>query len=179
MRLGTPGYWALVAVTLVFYLAILTWSLPFIRAEAGGLTPFDISPTGYSFGEAQTFLAALSPAGLARYEGAQAQLDAVYPTLLFAVFAIGMWHLSDGMWKIARFFLIVVSAIGMGADGFENVAIREMLAAGPGGITPETVGRASFLTVTKSAANTLSYLIIFLLLVRWWWRNQRGIGGTA
>lgn len=176
MRLGTLGYWGLVAVTLGFYLAILTWSLPFIRQEAGGLSPFDISPAGYSYEQARAFLSALSPEGLARYRGAQSHLDAIYPALLFAVFAIGMWHLSEGLWKIVPIALIAVAVIGMFADTMENSAVRALLDAGPEAITPEMVAQASFLTVLKSASNTICYLAMFILLLRWWWRGKRNGG---
>ena len=46
MRGATPGYWALVALTLAVYLAMVLWSLPFIAAEAGGLCPLRSAPDG-------------------------------------------------------------------------------------------------------------------------------------
>lgn len=179
MKGVTPGYWALLAVTAAVYAAIMLWSLPFIRAEAGGLAPFDLRPTGYSYDEAVAFLSALSPEGLARYGGAQGILDAVFPPLLFIVLGLALWHLSEGMGRPTRIALVVVAAIGMVADGLENLRVREMLIAGPAGLTPEMVARASFLTVVKSAANTVSYAAVAVLLLRRVIRRRRGMGDDA
>ena len=129
---------------------------------------------GYDFDEAQAFLAALSPAGLDRYAGAQAILDSLYPPLLFAVLGIGTWHLSQGLSQPTRFALIAVAAIGMAADGLENVAVREMLVAGPEGVTPEMVAWANLMTVAKSSANIVSFAVLLGLLAWTWWR-----GGSA
>ena len=68
---------ALFAATIGLYLVMLLWSLPKIAAEAGGLTPFDMRPGGYSLAEARAFLAALSPEGTAFYLGVQHRLDMV------------------------------------------------------------------------------------------------------
>lgn len=168
---ATPGYWALVAATLGVGAAILLWSVPFITADADGLLPFDLRPLGYGQAEAVAFLSALGEAGLARYAGAQHVLDAVFPPLLFATLAIALWHLSEGVARPTRIALVVVAAIGMAADGFENVAVREMLAAGPDGVTPDMVARASFLTVMKWAAYLVSALALAVLLLR---RRMRG-----
>jgi hypothetical protein len=176
---ATPGYWALVAATLGVGAVMLLWTLPFIIAEAGGQFPFDLRPLGYEHAEAVAFLSALSEAGLARYAGMQHVLDAIFPPLLFATLAIALWHLSDDLVRPTRIALIVVAAIGMGADGFENVAVRDMLAAGPDGVTPEMVARASFLTVAKWSANLVALLSVAVLLARRLRRPARTEGDDA
>lgn len=160
----TPGYWALLALTLAVYAAMLFWSFPAIRAEAGGLTALDLRVTGYDHGEVQAFLAALSEEGRALYAGWHGSLDAIAPGLLFATMAIALWALSEGWQRTTRIMLVVVAAIGMGADFFENMRIREMLIAGPEGVTPEMVSAASFLTVVKSASLLVSVVALALLV---------------
>ncbi|MEO1154060.1 MAG: hypothetical protein AAFR34_10225 [Pseudomonadota bacterium] len=171
---GTPGYWALVAATLALYAVIAFWSLPYIASEAGGMPAFDARPAGYGFEDAQAFLAALSPAGRAHYLGTQAILDSMYPPLLFACVGVALWHLSQDMQKVTRGMVVAVAAVGMVADGFENVVVREMLAAGPNALTPGLVTEASRVTVVKSAAVTASFIALALIAVRRVARDRRG-----
>ena len=171
---ATPGYWALAALTVISYGAMAFWTLPAIRAEAGGLQPFDLRPTGYSYDESVAFLTALSEEGLRLYGGPQAMLDAIYPGLLFATLGIALWALTEGVQRTTRIMLVAVCAIGMGADMFENMRVREMLIAGPGGVTVEMVEAASFLTVLKSAANTVAFLALGAILAVRFWQWRRG-----
>ena len=60
-------YWIVFAVTLAVYGTMLAWSLPTVAASAEGLMPFDMRPGGYSFAEAEAFLAALSAEGELRF----------------------------------------------------------------------------------------------------------------
>ena len=78
------AFWALFAVTNIVYLVMVVWSLPKVSEAAGGLVPFDMRPTGYSFEEAKAFLAALGPEGTAFYLHVQQRLDLLYPALLAA-----------------------------------------------------------------------------------------------
>ena len=171
---GTQGYWSLVAAALAVYGSMIFWSLPFIAAEAGGLRPFDLRPTGYGFNEARDFLRALSPDGRAHYLGTQAILDSMYPPLLFACVGMALWHLSQDMLTVTRGLVVAVAAVGMVADGFENVVVREMLAAGPDGLTPELVAEASRVTVVKSAAVTASFVALAVIALRRVLRDRRG-----
>jgi hypothetical protein len=49
---------------------------------AGGMTPFDIRPWGYSYAEARAFLEALGEQGRAYYVNPELILDTLYPPLL-------------------------------------------------------------------------------------------------
>lgn len=172
---GTPGYWALVAATVVIYSVIVLWSLPFIATEAGGQVAFDLRPAGYGFDEARAFLVALSPAGRAHYLGTQAILDSMYPPLLFACVGMALWHLSEDMPKVTRGLVVAVAAVGMVADGFENVVVREMLAAGAEGLTPALVAEASRVTVIKSAAVAASQIALVIIVLRRFLRDRWGV----
>ena len=169
MTPATPGYKALAGVTLAGYAVMGLWSMPRIRDAANGLAPFDVRFSGYSLGDAQAFLAALSEEGRQFYGGLQSQLDAIFPPLLFATLAIGLWHLTPNFRTVTRFMLIVVPGIGMIFDAFENAQVRQMLIAGADGVTAELVGQASTFTVIKAAGFLVaiaSLLVVFLLSKR-------------
>lgn len=158
-------FWGLAATTLALYAVMLTWSLPTISAAAGGLTPFDMRPGGYSLAEARAFLAALSADGLRFYETVQHRIDIAYPgllalTLFLAIAAAAPQRL--GRWRLA----LALPAIGVAAfDWLENGAVSAMLRAGAEGLTPALVESASLWTLLKSAATTVTMTILVALLL--------------
>lgn len=164
MSIGWKLYWALVALTLAIYFAMVLWSLPVVSAAAGGLVPFDMRPSGYSFAEAFAFLAAITPEGSAFYQGMQHQLDLAYPTLLAAVLAIALWHLAKKLPVWVRYILIALPIIGSGADHFENAAVTSMLHVGAAGLTEELVATASRWTLIKSGMTSVAMLALLGLL---------------
>lgn len=168
------GFWALAAVMVAVYLVIVLWSLPIISAEAGGLKPFDLRPTGYSLAEAQTFLAALSEAGYAQYQGPQRWLDTAYPLLLAAVLMWAMWRLTDGQPDWMRLVLALLITGGASFDFLENLWVAQLLAAGPDGVVQSMVDRASSATVQKSMLTTVALFGMVGLLVRKWRARRRG-----
>ncbi|NRB00472.1 MAG: hypothetical protein HRU32_11735 [Rhodobacteraceae bacterium] len=161
---ATPGYRALLALTAVVYGVLLFWSFPTIEAAAGGLTPLDLRAFGYDEAAAHAFLTALTDEGRAFYAGVHGALDAVAPGLLFATVGIALWALSEGWQRATRIMLVVVAAIAMGADMFENMRIRDLLVLGPDRITAELVATASLMTVIKSAALLVSFAALVGLL---------------
>ncbi len=159
-------FWLLAAATLAVYLAMVVWTLPAISAGAGGLAPFDLRPTGYTFDEAKAFLAALSPEAGALYRDVQHRLDLVFPGLLattvyFAIAALLPKRL--GRW---RFLLPLPVALAAAFDWAENAAVSRMLVAGADGITPGMVAEASRWSVLKAAASTIAYTALLALLLR-------------
>lgn len=157
MSTGWKLYWLTVAVMAILYIIMVTWSLPHLKM-LGGDPAFDLRPGGYTFSEAQRFIAALGDTGRAFYLNVQQRLDLAYPALLAAVLAIALVALAPG-WPG---WLLAASAIaGSAFDYLENHAVAIMLRAGPDGLTQDMVVTASRWTVLKSA---LSGLAIFALL---------------
>lgn len=159
------AFWILVAVTLAVYAAMLFWSLPTVSEAAGGLAPFDMRPTGYSFEEAEAFLTAISPEGTTFYLKVQHTLDLAYPALLAATlfFAIaGLAPAGLGAW---RWLLALVALPGAVCDYLENAAVSAMLTAGPDGLTPALVETADRWTGLKSAFTALAMLVMVALLI--------------
>jgi hypothetical protein len=171
-------FWALVALTLTTYAAMLTWSLPTLSAAAGGLAPFDMRPGGYGLAEAEAFLRALTPDGRHFYKTVQHRLDIAYPgllalTLFLAI--VGAAPRRFGLWRYA----LATPAIGVAVfDWFENAAVAGMLRAGVDGLTGAMVASASTWTVLKSGATTLTMTILVgLLFLKAGTALRRRIGG--
>jgi hypothetical protein len=156
-------FWGLVALTVVVYALMLAWSLPIIAAAAGGLSPFDVRPGGYTFTDATAFLAALTPDGARFYAEIQQRLDIVYPALISATlfFAIAFLTPLRGGWQWAPALLALPVAM---FDYFENHAVAMMLEAGMTGLTAAMVESASQWTVLKSIATTVAMLMLAALL---------------
>lgn len=164
MTTGWKLYWVLVAATLAVYFTMVFWSLPIIVNASGGLMPFDLRPTGYTFGDAQEFLATISPQGSEFYLETQHRLDTAYPGLLAAVLIIGLWWQSRILPLIVRAILVALPIVGGLADYMENAAVSKMLSAGASLATPEMVATASCWTMLKSATTGLAMVALLVLL---------------
>ena len=160
-------FWLLVAATLAVYAAMLAWSLPTVARAAGGVTPFDLRPGGYSFEEARAFLAALTPDGKAFYLEVQQRLDLAFPALAGATLFFAIARLAPRGWGVWRWLLALTALPGAAFDYLENHAVASMLALGSVGITPDIVATASRWTVLKSQSITAAMVIMLALLLVW------------
>lgn len=166
-------FWAVVAVALADYFAMVFWSIPRISAEAGGLAVFDMRPGGYSFEEAKAFLAALSPEGAAFYTGVQHKLDAAYPALLALTLGWAILRLTHARWGRWRWLLAATALPGMVFDYLENLDVSAMLKLGPEGVTPQLVEAASRHSQLKAAATSVAMAVLLVLLALWTFRRWR------
>ena len=174
------AFWALFAVTAAVYLVIVLWSLPKISAAAGGAAPFDMQPFGYSFDEAKTFLAALTPEGSEFYLNVQHRLDAAYPALLAATLFFAIRALAPGVGFVPT-LPALIALPGAIFDYLENASVTAMLNAGAAGLTPELIARASRWTLLKSIFTTIAMLLLLALLGRALWfrvSSGRRVGRT-
>lgn len=168
---GGRLFWAVVAATLAIYAVMLGWSLPAISDAAGGRAVFDMLPAGYSYAEAEAFLAALSPEGADFYLHVQHRLDLIYPALLAISTGWAMVRLAPRWrWRAA---LLLVPIPGMVFDYLENRAVAAMLAAGADGLTPEMVAQASRFSQLKAIFSALSLGLLLALCLAWAFRRWR------
>ena len=166
---GGRLFWAVVVATLAVYAVMLGWSIPTISDAAGGRAVFDMLPAGYSYAEAQAFLAALSPVGADFYLRVQHRLDLIYPALLAISTGWAMVRLAPHWrWRPA---LLLVPIPGMVFDYLENRAVAAMLSAGADGLTPEMVAQASRFTQLKAIFSTLSLGLLLVLILAWAYRR--------
>ena len=172
MSLRAALYGILVVATALVYALMVLGTLPAISREAGGLMPFDLRPSGYSFAEAQTFVTALSAEGRALYLGLQHTLDLFYPALLagFLVWSIRAQATAVGGRRAGGMHIIgsVAAVLGMVFDYLENRAVAAMLRAAD--LQEGMVSAASNWTLAKSAASTVAMVVLLALLV---WRVIR------
>ncbi len=164
-------FWLAFAATLTVYLIMVSWSLPRISDAAGGLPPFDLRPTGYSYQEAQNFLAAISPQGNAFYRNIQHRLDLVYPALLATALFLAILLLAPARPSWLGWLLALTAVPGAIFDWLENAAVTRMLLAGPDRLTPQLADQASRWTLLKSAFSTLAMTILLVLLIVWVFRR--------
>ena len=160
-------FWFVIAVTLADYCVMIFWSIPKISAQAGGLTVFDMRPGGYSFDEAKTFLAALSPEGAAFYINVQHKLDAAYPALLALTLGWAILRLAPANWGLWRWLLAATALPGTVFDYRENLDVSSMLKLGPNGITPQLVEAASLHSQLKVVSTSVAMAILLVLLGIW------------
>jgi len=176
MALKWKLYWLLFALMIAVYGAMGVWSLPKIAALSGGLVPFDLHLTGYSFDQAKIFLTALPPNGVLFYLNVQQMLDAAFPAMLAVVLAVGALGLAARRAKWLGVLAAGTAVFGAMFDTLENAAVRNMLLAGPDGVTGAMVARASQWTVLKSLFTTVALSIVLMLLlwalVQWWQRRS-------
>ncbi len=155
-------FWLLFLMMTGVYLTMALWSIPKITADAGGLLAFDLRPMGYSFEEAQAFLAALSEQGRDFYLNVQQMLDRAYPALFAVVMVLAFRQIFSGA---AQFVASVVALAGAGFDYMENASVAVMLRAG-GGLNEAIVSAASRWTMLKSASVTVALILLIIGLVR-------------
>jgi hypothetical protein len=181
MRMSGLGQLHLVlfVLTLGVYMTMLLWSLPTIAAQAGGLMPFDVRPTGYTSSEARAFLAALSPDGFSLYRDVQLKLDLFYPGLLAATLGMALFRLSPPAWGPWRTALAAVAVPVALFDYLENTAIAAMISLGSEAVSDELIASASRWTILKSATTTAAFVLVIAAAAAWVllrWRNSRRLG---
>ncbi len=164
--------WIAFAIAACIYVTMSVWTLPAISQAAGGLPPFDMRPGGYSFAEAQAFLAALSTQGREIYLGPQQRLDLAYPAALALTLGLAIYLLAP-LHRFWKGLLAMIPVLGMVFDYLENAAVRGMLFAGSSGLQPEQVGTASGFTTAKAIFDSAGYGLVVVFLTLWALRRWR------
>lgn len=145
------------------------YTLVVLRPGAGGQLPFDLRALGYTVGEAQRYLVALTETARAVYLLEMRWLGFGFRLAFGVTLVLGAWSLSKGkaLWRRGVFVLL---ALGwMGADAAENVLINEMLLRGPVALDPALVDWASLFTRLKYVLLAVCAVGLFGL-----WRQRRG-----
>lgn len=166
-------FWILLALALAVYLVMVLWSLPFVAAQAGGLVPFDMRPTGYSAEEARAFLGALSDEGRVFYLGTQHLLDWFYPGLMGVVLAMAIVMLFARAPVWLRYGLAATAIIGAGFDYLENARVAGMLRAAVVDVSDADIAAASQATVLKSGFTTVAMVAVLVGLGMLWLRKRK------
>jgi hypothetical protein len=177
----------LVAVLLVA--SGLLWAVMFfgplahLTHLAGGLTPFDIRPKGYSYAEAHAFLEAIGSQGRRYYANPELVIDTFYPPLYAVSRGLAMWWLTmpgrlreDPLPLKVRYALIAVPILMATLDLAENGCIAVMLWTWPD-LSHGLVEVSSVATRVKIMAGVLTEALMGALAVIWLMRW--GVGRRA
>jgi hypothetical protein len=177
----------LVAVLLVA--SGIMWAVMFfgplahLTRLAGGLTPFDIRPRGYSYADARAFLEAIGEQGRAYYAVPELVIDTFYPPLYAVSRGLALWWLTmPGRVRAAplplkvRYTLIAVPILTASLDLVENGCIAVMLWMWPD-LSHGLVEVSSLATRMKIMAGVLTEALMGALAAIWLMR--RGIWRRA
>jgi len=157
----------------------LVWAMMFfgplthLSRLAGGVSPFDIRPMGYSYDEAYAFLNAIGEQGRRYYANRELVLDMFYPPLYATSRVLALWWLTmpgrlrDIPMPLSwRYALIAVPIIMAGLDVAENGCIARMLRTWPD-LSHDLVHVSSFATRMKMIAGVLTELLMAVLATLW------------
>jgi hypothetical protein len=140
---------------------------------AGGMTPFDVRPAGYSYPEARAFLEAMGAQGRAYYANPELIFDTFYPPLYAVSRGLALWWLTmPGRVRKApvplkvRCALIAVPIIMAILDNVENGCIAAMLWTWPD-LSRDVVEVSSLATQVKIIAGVLTETLMAGLALAW------------
>jgi len=171
-----PILFYLIAIcTVGLFVLMNVWTVPIIRADAGGMHIFDNKPFGYGYDYAKDFLTLLSgpeKIGLDIYLGTQKYLDTFFPCLLATSLTWALWMLTHAWAMPFRIMLCAASIFGPLFDLLENAAVRVMLHAGPDHLTVEMVELASTFSRIKWYLDVIAVAAFVLLLWSLWHKRR-------
>jgi hypothetical protein len=150
---------------------------------AGGMTPFDIRPKGYSYTEARAFLEAIGEQGRRYYFSPELVIDTFYPPLYAVSRGLALWWLTmPGRVREAplplriRCALIAVPILMASLDLFENGCIALMLWTWPD-LSHRLVEVSSMATRIKIIAGVITEALMGALAAIWLmrWAIRRSV----
>lgn len=168
-QLSWPMVWAALIASNAVFATIILWSLPQLSQIANGLTMFDTRPSGYSLSEAQFIIDGLGKVGIEFYLGTQLWLDTFYPALFAISFGllIAKFLQAYKLPNWVKLGLLIAPVLTAVFDYSENYYITLMLQSDLP-LTAQLVSTASFTTLLKAGASTITQvtsLILFILFL--------------
>jgi hypothetical protein len=160
----------LFALTMVVYVAMLSYSIPAVSAFAPEFPLFDLSPLGYSFTYASELLSSLGADGRNLYLSIQLPLDFIYPGLFSVTYSLMLVWLCSKLFKKNSkiyYFSLVPFLAGI-FDYAENIYIIKMINSFPD-LQVTTVKIASMLTILKSSFTMIFFILLsvgFVMLLK-------------
>ncbi|HQF30060.1 MAG TPA: hypothetical protein PLJ34_01325 [Hyphomicrobiales bacterium] len=155
------------AFTVLFWAVMYFGTLPYIRADAGGLEPLELRLGGYTADEARAFLVALGAEGRAFYRGVQLVVDAIFPLIYASTLSLIAFLLTIGRLtcrripaRLCQWGPVVIAFAAMLLDYRENFLVIEMLDMAPEAVGDDLAGMASLMTQLK--ASLLAVLLVVL-----------------
>jgi hypothetical protein len=160
----------LFVLTMVVYVAMLSYSIPAVSAFAPEFPLFDLSPSGYSFSYANELLSSLGSEGRNLYLSTQLPLDIIYPGLFSITYSLMLvWLCSKLFNKNSKiYYFSLIPFLAGFFDYIENIFIMKMIHSFPD-LQVTTVKIASLFTVMKSSFTLFFFVLLilgFILLLK-------------
>jgi hypothetical protein len=172
---------ALLVASGIFWAVMFFGTLAHLKLLAGGATPFDVRPMGYSTAQAHAFLAAIGAQGRAYYLNPELVLDSFYPPLYAVSRGVALWWLTmpdrarNGavplVWRVA---LIAIPVIMACLDTCENICIARMLWTWPdlsAGLV-QLSSAATRIKIVLGALTEVEMAVLAVLAVLRWHRRR-------
>lgn len=141
-------------------------SIPKVMSFSGGMKIFDLMPMGYDPEYTASLLENLGVAGRNAYLYIHIPVDFIYPFLCGITYCLLLAYLLNKLnsLKAEYFYLCLLPLMAGIFDYLENFGIINMLVSYPHLSIP-AIQIASFFTVLKSLLSTISFIVLFVLLV--------------
>lgn len=166
----TPYRKALIALTLatmVAYAVLIGLGSRYLFLGSEGLRPFDLRILGYTYADATTYIALLTPDQAALYVGPLRMLDTVFPILFGLWMGWVQWGITRNIHPWSRVIMLIAPAGFVMMDLAENALIAEMVQTTADTLSEELVLRASSYTISKYVTLAGALLALAALGVRW------------
>ncbi|MCB1120910.1 MAG: hypothetical protein KJT03_05140 [Verrucomicrobiae bacterium] len=152
-------------LTSAVYLLMLLVTIPSVQQYAPDIPLFDMSPSGYDYGQAMSLLKLLGEEGRSAYRFPQLAVDLVYPGLFAVTYAMILtWAFRKRVRLRSKIFYVTILPVTAGLfDYAENILIFLMLSVYPH-VAKGLVAASSIFTILKSVFTTLSLLLVLLAL---------------
>lgn len=166
MKPYTKSLIALSLVTFATYGVLVGIGAVNLILGEDGLKPFDLRLAGYTFIEAQAYLALMNDDQAALYIGLLRRIDTVFPMLMGLWMGWCLWGLTRGIHPWSRIILMVVPASYTVMDLCENALVADMVRQGATGLEGELVSLASSYTVTKFVMLFVAFGLLIAMMIR-------------
>lgn len=141
------------------YICMTLFTFPIIELNSSGIKAFDLSPMGYSYENASSFLDTLSQNSRSIYLFVQEPLDLLYPFISSMFIMLTITHFSKKNSNLMLFALLPLVF-----DYLENAFVTTMLVTN--NPTLLWVQISSSFTIMKSLSTTVCYCIIIALIIK-------------
>ncbi|WNJ17381.1 hypothetical protein [Pontibacter sp. G13] len=170
--LKSPVIVLLVILTNSVYLYMLIKTIPEVQAFADQMPLLDMKPKGYDQAYVIELFTKLGEEGRSQYRTKQIPVDMIYPGLFAICYAALMAFLLQGLnllkgaWRLLILFPIIAGI----CDYVENFGILRLLDQFPD-LSSDTVTWTQYASIGKSAASTVSFILLMILVminsIRW------------
>lgn len=149
----------------IFYVLMLTLTIPSVMGHAGGMKLLDMMPLGYNIAYVDTLFSSLDEVGRNAYLYRQIPLDMIYPLLFAISFCLLLAYFLNKLNKLQTPFLYIclLPLVAGAADYAENIGIIAMLTNYPQ-ISKNAVLLTNSFSLLKSTGTTLCFVVLIGVL---------------